>query len=59
MFLGQLKINIGAYLLNRVKNAKNAFSIIRIDNDLSDIELQALSEIPEIIDIRQVNILGF
>ncbi|MBT5783085.1 MAG: phosphoglycerate dehydrogenase, partial [Candidatus Marinimicrobia bacterium] len=59
MFLGQLKINIGAYLLNRAKNAKNAFSIIRIDNDLSDIELQALAEIPEIIDIRQVNILGF
>lgn len=57
--LGELKINIGAYLLNRIKNVKNAFSIIRIDGDLNNNHIQLLSEIPEIINIKQVKILTF
>ena len=57
--LGKLKINISAYLLNRTKKSKNAFSIIRIDGDLSNDNIQSLSEIPEIMSIKQVNILNF
>ena len=52
-------VDISAYLLNRTKNSKNAFSIIRIDGDLSNDNIQTISEIPEIMSIKQVNILNF
>ena len=41
------------------KKSKNAFSIIRIDGDLSNDNIQLLLEIPEIMSIKQVNILNF
>ena len=55
--LGVLKINIGAYLLNRGKNGKNAYSIIRIDNRLNEEGVNLVSDISEIISLRQVQVL--
>ena len=57
--LGKLKINIGAYLLTREKSLSNAFSIIRIDSKLSKKDIQLISEIPEIISVKQVKIIDF
>ena len=55
--LGVLKINIGAYLLNRGNNGKNAYSIIRIDNRLNEEGVNLVSDISEIISLRQVQVL--
>ena len=55
--LGKLKVNIGAYLLTREKSLSNAFSIIRIDSKLDKDEILLISEIPEIIKVKQIKII--
>ena len=58
-FLGKLKVNIGAYLLTREKSLSNAFSIVRIDSRLSKKDILSISEIPEIINVKQIKIIDF
>ena len=55
--LGSLNINIAAYLLNRKKNNEFAYSVIKIDNRLDETGLLLLSEIPEILNIKQIKVL--
>jgi D-3-phosphoglycerate dehydrogenase len=57
--LGNLNVNIGAYLLTREKNLSNAFSIIRIDSKISINDILSISKIPEIIDVKQIEIIDF
>ena len=44
-FLGNRKINIAAYLLNRASQDGMAFSVIRIDNEIEENDLQSLREL--------------
>ena len=55
--LGSLNINIAAYLLNRKKNNEFAYSVIKIDNRLDETGLLLLSEIPEILNVKQIKVL--
>ncbi len=52
--LGNLKINIAAYLLNRDIKNDSAFAVIRVDNSLSDRDLEALLDIEEINSVQQI-----
>jgi D-3-phosphoglycerate dehydrogenase len=54
--LGNLNINIAAYLLNRSGENGNAFAVIRVDNPLSDHDLQQLSGIEEIQSVKQIRV---
>ena len=54
--LGNLNINIAAYLLNRSGENGNAFAVIRVDNPLSDQDLQQLSGIEEIQSVKQIRV---
>ena len=54
--LGNLNINIAAYLLNRSGENGNAFAVIRVDNPLTDQDLEQLSGIDEIQSVKQIQV---
>jgi D-3-phosphoglycerate dehydrogenase len=54
--LGNLNINIAAYLLNRSGENGNAFAVIRVDNPLTDQDLKQLSGIDEIQSVKQIQV---
>ena len=54
--MGNLNINIAAYLLNRSGENGNAFAVIRVDNPLSDQYLHRLSGIEEIQSVKQIRV---
>ena len=53
--LGDLNINIAAYLLNRNGEKGKAFAVIRVDNSLTDEDLKKFSEIEDIQSIKQIH----
>ena len=53
--LGKANINIGAYLLSREMKEGEAFSVIRVDNTLSEKVLNDLRNIPQIISVQQLH----
>ena len=53
--LGKANINIGAYLLSREMKEGEAFSVIRVDNTLSEKALNDLRSIPQIISVQQLH----
>ena len=54
--LGDLEVNIAAYLLNRSQNNGKAFAVIRIDNALDDNAFNRLTELDSINWLKQVQI---
>ena len=56
--LGNLNINIAAYLLNRSGEDGKAFAVIRVDNRLSNDDLIKLSEIQDIQSVNQIHLLN-
>ncbi len=54
--LGDLEINIAAYLLNRSIKNDSAFAVIRVDNLLSESDLKLLLNIEEINSVQQITI---
>ena len=53
--LGNAKVNIGGYLLSREMNDDEAFSVIRVDSEVSKEILVSLEKLPEIISIQQLH----
>ncbi|MBH09281.1 MAG: phosphoglycerate dehydrogenase [Candidatus Marinimicrobia bacterium] len=55
-FLGSENINIAAYLLSRSGGNGMAFAVVRVDNELSEQQLNALSRIDHIRSIKQIRV---
>jgi len=53
--LGKAKINIGAYFLSRELKKGEAFSVLRLDNAISDEVLNELKNLPQIISVQQLH----
>lgn len=51
--LGSHGVNINAYLLSSKESNGEAFSVIRVDSDISQEIFKKLRQLPEIIDVRQ------
>jgi len=54
MVLGEGNVNIAEYLLSRTDNSDSAYSIIKVDGQINEKLLQTLSNIDEILDIKQL-----
>ena len=54
--LGLEKVNISGYLLSKVEEKNFAYSIIKVDNEISNETISNLLEIDELIEIRQLNL---
>ena len=54
--LGSFKINIAEFILSRKDDNDIAYSIIKIDEEISSDILNKISEVDEIIDIKQITI---
>ena len=54
--LGDLEVNIAAYLLNRSQNNGKAFAVIRVDNALDDNAFNRLTELDSINWLKQVQL---
>ena len=54
--LGLEKVNISGYLLSKVEEKNFAYSIIKVDNEISNETVSNLLEIDELIEIRQLNL---
>jgi len=53
-FLGNHGVNIAGYQLSRKSTSKLAFGIIRLDEPLNEKDREQLSQIEEIIDVKQI-----
>ena len=53
--LGNANVNIGGYLLSRDTNDDEAFSVIRVDSEVSKEILLTLQKLPEILSIQQLH----
>lgn len=53
--LGKADVNIGGYLLSREMNEDEAFSVVRVDNPVSNKVLNQLRNLPEIISVEQLH----
>ena len=53
--LGKADVNIGGYLLSREMNEDEAFSVVRVDNPVSNKVLNQLRKLPEIISVEQLH----
>ena len=56
MILGDAGVNIAEYLLSRNSDSDTAFSIIKIDEKLSDSVLNTLNNMGEILTIKQLQV---
>ena len=52
--LGSFKINIAEFILSRRNSNESAYSIIKIDEEISSEILQKISEVDEIINVKQI-----
>ena len=55
-FLGDLNINIAAYLLNRGVEDGKAFAVIRLDKPLDEDGLNTLAGINELESVKQIHV---
>ena len=55
-FLGTENINIAAYFLSRTDEDELAFSVVRVDSQLSETQLTGLSEIEHIQSVKQIHV---
>ena len=56
MVLGDAGVNIGEYLLSRTSDSDTAFAVVKIDEKLSDSVLSTLSDMDEILTIKQLQV---
>ena len=56
--LGNLEINIAAYLLNRSPKNGKAFAVIRIDNTLDNKAFNMLAALDSINWVKQIQIIS-
>ena len=54
MMLGESNVNIAEYLLSRSDNSDSAYSVIKLDGQIDNELLEILSNIDEILDIKQL-----
>ena len=54
-YIGNLDINIAAYLLSRKKGSLNALAVIRLDGALSNHQLQEVGKIKNICSVKQIS----
>ena len=54
--LGNLNINIAAYLLNRNEEKGKAFAVIRVDSRLSQSDLKILAKLKDIQSVKQIKV---
>ncbi|MFL3009187.1 MAG: phosphoglycerate dehydrogenase [Candidatus Neomarinimicrobiota bacterium] len=54
-YIGNLNINIAAYLLSRRKGNLNALAVIRLDGQLLDEQLEEIKNIKNISSVNQIN----
>ena len=54
--LGDSKINIAEFLLSRTNKGDNAFSIVKVDDRISQSLMESLQELDEIMNIIQLEI---
>ena len=54
--LGRENINISGYLLSTMDEKDFAYSVIKIDNTISDDTISKLLEIEELLDIKQLDL---
>ena len=54
--LGEENVNISGYLLSKIKQKDFAYSIIRIDNIITNKTIIKLEKIDEVLDIKQLNL---
>lgn len=54
MMLGKGNINIAEYLLSRTDNSDSAYSVIKVDGQIDEKLLATLSNVDEILDIKQL-----
>ena len=57
-FIGELDINIAAYLLNREHKNGKAFAVIRIDNDLGQDNIDTLRKLSVVKWVKQIQVLS-
>ena len=54
--LGDSKINIAEFLLSRTNKSNNAFSIVKVDEKISEELMESLQELDEITNIIQLEV---
>ena len=55
-FLGTENINIAAYFLSRTDEDELAFSVVRVDSQLSETQLTGLYDIEHIQSVKQIHV---
>ena len=56
MMLGEGKVNIAEYLLSRTPNNDSAYSVIKFDGQINEELLEELTQVDEILDIKQLHV---
>ena len=56
MLLGEGGVNIAEYLLSRTIDNDSAYSVIKIDGQISEVLYEQLSQVDEILDIKQLHV---
>ena len=56
MILGKGGVNIAEYLLSRTPNNDSAYSVIKFDGQINEELLEELTQVDEILDIKQLHV---
>ena len=56
MILGKGGVNIAEYLLSRTPNNDSAYSVIKFDGEINEELLEELTQVDEILDIKQLHV---
>ena len=56
MLLGEGGVNIAEYLLSRTAHSDSAYSVIKIDGQISDALFEQLNNVDEILDVKQLHV---
>ena len=54
--LGDSEINIAEFLLSRTSKGDNAFSIVKVDDKISEILMKTLQDLDEIMNVIQLKV---
>ncbi|WP_456343032.1 ACT domain-containing protein, partial [Thermovibrio sp.] len=54
--LGKYRVNIAGFQLGRKEKGKEAKGVILVDDDVPQEAIEEIKEIPEILEVKQVNL---
>ncbi|WP_163328450.1 phosphoglycerate dehydrogenase [Desulfurobacterium thermolithotrophum] len=54
--LGKYNVNIAGFQLGRIERGKEAKGVILVDNDVPQEAINEIKEIPEILEVKQINL---